>query len=596
MYQGVIVDVPQEKAKTYLCKLRIDKEMSERGMVPVNRMILVYIMKDSLSVNLRCGDHLNFYTRISTPEREVIPGEFDYAAYLFRQQISGTAVIFPGYWQWTGKKSALTWKQRAGVWREKILDSYRKWGFSGDEFAVLSALTVGYKEELSEDLRETYQVAGVSHILALSGMHIAVLWGLLCWILRPLDRSCLLRWVKCGIIVLLLWTFAFLVGLPPSVIRAVVMCMLMTAARAAGERTLSLNTLSVAAFFMLLYNPFYLFDTGFQLSFLAVLSILFIYPVISRCWRVRHPVPRYIWGIVAVSLAAQLGTAPVVIYKFAYFPVYFLPANLIVAPLVLVIIYGTVASFVLSPFTVLHIWVVKGLNGVLRLLNDSMQWVGDLPVSHSGDIHLSLLQVGILYVLLFVVLSYLLSPSRKSLITVLCGINLFIGFSGCLYYMKEESFQLILAHSQVKVSPQKVGIPSGYIEMAGQVLTVADYPDLFNVLNGKVNVWQSNGQTVFQLPISIDGFFRHVGGYSNPVGIVQGDASIKISGIVGIQDDQTYVCVNGAFYYHSTVGAVDWSSGYSGGGFVLGFDSSRCLVTGARNAPAAINFRAYIKY
>lgn len=178
-------------------------------MVPVNRMILVYIMKDSLSVNLRCGDHLNFYTRISTPEREVIPGEFDYAAYLFRQQISGTAVIFPGYWQWTGKKSALTWKQRTGVWREKILNSYRKWGFSGDEFAVLSALTVGYKEELSEDLRETYQVAGVSHILALSGMHIAVLWGLLCWILRPLDRSCLLRWVKCGIIVLLLWTFAF---------------------------------------------------------------------------------------------------------------------------------------------------------------------------------------------------------------------------------------------------------------------------------------------------------------------------------------------------------------------------------------------------
>ena len=222
MYQGVIVDVPQEKAKTYLCKLRIDKEMSERGIVPVNRMILVYIMKDSLSVNLRCGDHLNFYTRISTPEREVIPGEFDYAAYLFRQQISGTAVIFPGYWQWTGKKSALTWKQRTGVWREKILNSYRKWGFSGDEFAVLSALTVGYKEELSEDLRETYQVAGVSHILALSGMHIAVLWGLLCWILRPLDRSCLLRWVKCGIIVLLLWTFAFLVGLPPSVIRAVV--------------------------------------------------------------------------------------------------------------------------------------------------------------------------------------------------------------------------------------------------------------------------------------------------------------------------------------------------------------------------------------
>ena len=92
---------------------------------------------------------------------------------------------------------------------------------------------------------------------------------------------------------------------------------------------------------------------------------------------------------------------------------------------------------------------------MLWLLNNSMQWVGDLPISHSGDIHLSLFQVGILYVLLFVLLSYLLSPSRKLLITVLCGINFFMGFSGCLYYMKEESFQLILAHSQVKVCPQK---------------------------------------------------------------------------------------------------------------------------------------------
>lgn len=206
----------------------------------------------------------------------------------------------------------------------------------------------------------------------------------------------------------------FFSGLASSVIRAVVMCMLMTAARAAGERTLSLNTLSVAAFFMLLYNPFYLFDTGFQLSFLAVLSILFIYPVISRYWRVRHPVPRYIWGIVAVSLAAQLGTAPVVIYKFAYFPVYFLPANLIVAPLVLVIIYGSVASFVLSPFTVLHIWVVKGLNGVLRLLNDSMQWVG-ICLYHIPAIYICLcfrLVFFMYYCLWYYLICYLLHGNR----------------------------------------------------------------------------------------------------------------------------------------------------------------------------------------
>lgn len=454
VYQGVIVDAPQEKAKTYLCKFQVEKKVSEEGMIPVNRTVLVYIMKDSLSMNLQCGDHLNFYARMITPEKTDIPGEFDYAAYLFRQQISGTAVVFSGYWQWTGSRLSLTLKQHADVWRERMLDCYRNWGFSGDEFAVLSALTVGYKEELSDDLRETYQMAGVSHILALSGMHVAILWGLLGWVLRPLDRSRLLRWVKCSLIVLLLWGFAFLVGLPASVIRAVVMCMLMTVARAAGERALSLNSLAIAAFFMLLYNPFYLFDVGFQLSFLAVFSILIIYPVLFQCWMVHQSVLRYIWGVMAVSLAAQLGTAPLVIYYFSHFPIHFLLANLIVAPLVPVIIYGAVAAFALSPLAVLHIWMVKGLNGLLWLLNNSMQWIEHLPLSHSGNVHFSFVQVSILYALLSIILAYQLHRSRKLLVAMLCVINLFIGFTCYQFCIKEEPSQLILTHSQVKVYPQ----------------------------------------------------------------------------------------------------------------------------------------------
>lgn len=453
LYQGVITDVPIEKAKTYLCKLRVEKKASVSGMLPVNRTVLVYLMKDSLAATLRCGDYLNFYTRMVAPESEDIPGKFDYAAYLLRQQVSGSAVVFSGYWQKTGKRAALTWKQQAGVWREKILECYRDWGFSGDEFAVLSALTVGYKNELSEDLRATYQTVGVSHILALSGMHVAVLWGLLCGILHPLDKNRLLRWVKCGVVVASLWVFAFLVGLPASAVRAVVMCMLMTLAHVAGRRSLSLNTLSIAAFFMLLYNPFYLFDTGFQLSFLAVFSILVVYPVIFRWWPVHRPVLRYVWGIVAVSLAAQLGTAPLVVYKFAYFPVCFLPANLIVAPLVLAIIYGAVAVFALSPFAALHVWVVKGEDELLRLLNGSMQWVEHLPMSHAGQVHISLLQMVVLYAGLWVLLSYLFHPSRKLLIATLCVLNCFIGITVCSRYMESEPSRLVLSRSQVEAYP-----------------------------------------------------------------------------------------------------------------------------------------------
>lgn len=455
MYQGVLLDAPQEKAKTVLCQLRVDKQVAEGETFPVNRTILAYFMKDSLSGNLRCGDRVNFYTRITSPNREPVPGEFDYAAYLFRQQISGTAVIYSDYWRQTGERTPLTWKQRAEVWREKILDYYRDWGFSGDEFAVLSALTVGYKEELSDDLRETYQRTGVSHILALSGMHVAVLWGLLSWIMRPLDNHRVWRWMKCGIIVALLWVFAFLVGLPASVIRAVVMCMLMTLAHAAGERAFSLNTLAIAAFFMLLYNPFYLFDVGFQLSFLAVFSILLVYPPLFGCRKVHQPVLRYMWGVMAVSLAAQLGTTPLTLYYFSYFPVYFLLANLIVAPLVLLVIYGAVAVFVLSPFVVVHDWAVKGLNGLLGLLNHSMQWVDRLPMAHVGELHLSQLQVVLLYGLLFAVFVYGISRSRKWLIATLCAMNLFIGFSVYLHGVREEPSQLILTRAQVKAYPSE---------------------------------------------------------------------------------------------------------------------------------------------
>lgn len=463
IYKGVIVDAPQAKEKTYICKMKVETQMAVESInaalpiageaIPLHRTILLYVAKDSLAEKLQCGDRLVFYTRVSQPQSIRGLGEFDYAAYLLRQQISGTAVVFSGYWHAMGGRVPLNLKQKAGIWREKIVQWYRDWGFSGDEFAVLSALTVGYKEELSEELRDTYQAAGVSHVLALSGMHVAVLWGLLSWLMRPLNKRRPLRCIKCFFLILLLWGFAFLVGLTPSVVRAVVMCMLMTLAQASGRRALSLNTLAVAAFFMLVYNPFYLFDVGFQLSFLAVLSILMIYPVWPHYGMTRLPALRYVWEVVTVSLSAQVGTAPLTICYFARFPIYFLLANLMVAPLAFLIIYGAVIVFLFSFLPVIQVWVVKGLNGLLWLLNNSMHWVEHLPGAEWGNIHFSVSQVVLLYTLLFLLLGYRLWHSRKLVVMVLMVANLFvcIGFYRAWFYKKEE--QLVFARAQVMNYP-----------------------------------------------------------------------------------------------------------------------------------------------
>ncbi len=454
VYQGVITDTPQEKPKTYLCKVQVDAGLFEEGVRSVGRIVRLYVSKDSLSERLQRGDRLRFYAHVSQPEQIQLPGTFDYVTYLFRQRISGTAVVFPGQWQVFGSRTPLGFKQQALARRERVLDCYRHWGFSNDEFAVLSALTVGYKDELSEELQDTYRVVGASHILALSGMHVAVLWGLFGWLTRPLARRQWLKWVRCGALVGTLWGFAFLTGLSASVVRAVVMCMLVTVAQAASTRAYSLNALGVTAFFMLLYNPFYLFDVGFQLSFLAVFSILIVYPFIFQCIAVKQPVLRYVWGVVAVSLAAQLGTFPLVLYYYSYFPVLFLLANLFVTPLSCLVIYGAVVMFALSPLAIVHGWAVNGLGRLLRFMNSGVQWMESLPWTHFGSVRVSALQMCVLYLFLVGCFIYCTQRSRKSLLVVLLIANLFLGLMLAQKIFYREQPQLFFTRSQVKAYPQ----------------------------------------------------------------------------------------------------------------------------------------------
>ncbi len=454
VYTGVVADTPQEKAKTSLCKVQVENGWHAGRWHSVHRTVHLYVSKDSLSKQLQRGDRLRFYARISRPKQVSFPGSFDYATYLFRQGISGTAVVFPHQWHIFGERKPLSLRLRALARRESILASYRRRGFSGDEFALLSALTLGYKDALSDELQDAYRTAGAGHILALSGLHVAILWGLLGGLTRPLARKRWSRWTRCALIVCALWGFAFLTGWPTSAVRAVIMCMWITVSQAAGIRTRPLNALGVTAFFMLLYNPFYLFDTGFQLSFLAVLSILAAYPLIFRWLVIRHPLLRHAWSLVAVSLAAQWGTCPLVLHHFAYFPVHFLLANLLAAPLACLAIYGAVATFVFSPLPFLHVWAVKGVNGVLRILNSGMQWIEGLPFARAGNMQISALQAYVLYAFSVLLLACCLQRNRRWFIALLSAADLFLLLVLCQNHFYREKPQLLFDRSQVKAYPQ----------------------------------------------------------------------------------------------------------------------------------------------
>lgn len=412
MYQGVVLETPVEKEKTMACRVEVE-----------DKQILLYVHKDSLARTLQSGSGILFYSEIRPPHNAGNPYEFDYASYLLRRQISGTSYVYAGYWHVLDKPRVLSLRQKALACRDRIVACYRGWGLEGEELAVLSALTVGYKEELSEELRVAYSVAGVSHVLALSGLHVGILWLLLSFVLRPLNRSVTLRVLKWGIVTLLLWSFAFVAGLMPSVVRAVIMCMLVELSTLKGRKVKTQNTLAVAAFFMLLYSPFYLFDVSFQLSFMAVLAISLCYKRMYQLWLVRNRFLRYVWGVATVSVAAQLGTAPLVMYYFSGFSLYFLLANLMVAPLIPMIVYLALLAFVCMPFAGLHHYVLLALESAVKCLNQSAWVISRLPSALIDSLYLSSWEVCLLYVLILLGLYYWKTKERRALLGFFAGIN-----------------------------------------------------------------------------------------------------------------------------------------------------------------------------
>lgn len=195
-----------------MCRVALLGEVEQDTVTgcPRNHLFLAYFPKDSATVTLCRGDELLVSTRLAPPANNGNPDEFDYARYLRRKGYSGTAYVADGHWRKTGHDASRTVSQVALDYREKVIGLYRSLGFETDELAVLAALTVGDKEELSDDIVETYSVSGASHVLALSGLHIGFLYALLLFVLRPLWR----RWRRLKpllllLLVLFLVSFAF---------------------------------------------------------------------------------------------------------------------------------------------------------------------------------------------------------------------------------------------------------------------------------------------------------------------------------------------------------------------------------------------------
>lgn len=299
-------------------------------------------------------------------------------------------------WQVGGNGlSKLSRVDRCRLWflhlRHGLLQRYKTLQADDEQYAILAAMTLGDKSALTQELRETYSITGASHILALSGLHLGIIYLLLYRLTLGRRRF----WLSQTLIVLCIWAFAFLTGLSTSVVRSATMISIYALFAVAGRHRSPVNLLCFTAIIMLLVNPASIDDIGFQLSFAAVLSILLWMPLIEHFlpehYLDSHPFKGFIINMVGMSVAAQIGVAPIIAYHFGRFSTYFLFTNFLVIPLATIILYGTLLVLILPMLAPALLWVVA-------LLNKALEWLSQVPYASIDGLHPSTVQIGLFYI------------------------------------------------------------------------------------------------------------------------------------------------------------------------------------------------------
>ena len=338
--QGLICtvsDMPVASAKSQ--KLQVTLNSIEQGGTwhHARGRILVYI-RQPVSKPASTGDRLYIRARLSVPAAPQNPGEFDYKTFLERRNIFHTVYVAPEQVVITGKGEGSNFIETAGIsTKEYVVSTLRQAGLSQEAFSICTALLVGYDDEISGDVMQSFSHSGTLHVLSVSGMHTGILYIALMFLFDLFDKHQRYKKTRCLLVITALLFFVAITGFSPSVLRAAVMLVLVLTGKTVSRSGNAYNTLLFSAFLLLLYNPFLLCDVGFQLSYLAVFGIMYLYPLLSRRWPVENRILKFGRDLSLMSVAATLFTLPVTLYYFHQFPLWFIVSNLVIIPLSIIL-------------------------------------------------------------------------------------------------------------------------------------------------------------------------------------------------------------------------------------------------------------------
>lgn len=395
-----------EKTNSFKAEARLLYSKFEDDAEHGNTGIILYFEKNERIKTLKHGQKILFNAKVSIPYSPQNPRQFDYKKYLEANGIFYQAYIKHDAWEVLHEPPRKDIFYYIKELRYEILRRIQSLGMQEEVTGIAAALLTGYKEILDPDTKASFSRVGAMHILAVSGLHVGIIYLMISNLLFFLNKNRWMRITRLFIILLFLWIYVILTGMSPSVLRAGIMFSLISIGQTLYYKANIYNTIFLSAFILLLVDPSNLYNVGFQLSYLAVLGIVFFFPAMNRWFTSRYWIVNQAWALLCVSIAAQIATTPISLYHFGQFPTSFLIVNLAVVPLAGIIIYSGIAAVIFTNIPLLgsiSVWIFKFLiTSMYRLI----LMIENIPYSYAENLTISSLQCILLYATIISIASF----------------------------------------------------------------------------------------------------------------------------------------------------------------------------------------------
>lgn len=423
-----------ETNKTFKSTGRVKAVLTNKDSIWQNTQgkILLYFEKQE-NFDLNYGDELILSSEFSPLQNAENPHAFDYALFMQRKGIYDQCFIKEKEWKKVGEQDSFSIQKLAIELRTRLLSILEDLEFEKESTALAAALLIGYDEYLDDDIRARFSGSGAMHILCVSGLHVGILFMLCNFIFGFLDKTRYGSQTKTILILLIIWLYALITGLAPSVLRASTMFSFMIIGKLINRKGNTYNSLAASAFILLFIDPNLIYNIGFQLSYSAVVAILYIQPKLYSLFYIKNFILDKIWALITVSIAAQLGTFPLAIYYFHQFPNYFLLTNIWVIPLAFIVVIGGLFVLLIGGLglaqTSIGSIAVRILHYSLLGLDNGVKIIDELPYSTSTNLVFNEIQLICIYLLIFSFITFVLYRKRLWFIPILLSLLILISNS-----------------------------------------------------------------------------------------------------------------------------------------------------------------------